>query len=202
MKNRDLLKIAKNELDRLMNSLGFESEKFGYRRIFPNGIVHIIGISTDVRSAESFRVMLGVNAVQVDPKAISDNYSACVRATDVTRDGFGSGSGHWPCETSDAAKMSFGKLATLMESLLEPWFQSIVTLSQAAAFFNTEGDIGTPKLFYEDGNIELALVALDEREKWLSRPMPWETKEWKADQLAEVLKLREKWKAELERRSK
>lgn len=202
MKNRELIKIAAKEITPLLCALGFEAEKSGYRRVLPNGIVHSIGISMDVRSNETFYVTAGVNALQVDPRACEENHNGCVRLYDLTPDGFGSGSGHWPCETREAAIVSFRKIAALMESLVEPWFQSIVTLSRAAEFFNTEGRIGTPKLFYEDGNLEQALFALDEREKWLSRPMPWETKEWKADQLAEVLKLREKWKAELERRSK
>jgi len=189
-------------MDPLMTSFGFRSEKSGYRRIIPNGIVHIVAISIDVRSSDTFHVLVGVSAVQVDSRALDDDYAGCVRAFDVTPEGFGSGSGHWPCETREAAIESFRKIAALMESPVEQWFQSILTLSQAAEFFNTEGRIGTPKLFYEDGNLEQGLFALDEREKWLSRPMPWETKEWKADQLAEVLKLREKWKAELERRSK
>lgn len=175
MKQVALLRLAQRVLGDSLVPLGFQFYRGAYFRELPTEVIHIIGITLDVRSTETFRVMCGVTSRLLYPDKDIVNMGVFGRDLHITAQGWDCNSGRWPCHDEAAALESLRRIKELVNTHIEPRFQATTTLSALAENMNTEQHgMWKAMLLRTAGNMERARQVLLRFRDRLSKPKPWD----------------------------
>jgi hypothetical protein len=100
---------------------GFSFDRGAFNKNLPNGVRQVIIVDFDVRSKNTFRVIVGFNHDAVaGPAAPVDAGVYGVRYLD--RIGLSTKPTNFPCFKSDAAKQSLELVHDLIRKVVLPWF--------------------------------------------------------------------------------
>ena len=178
MTQASLFKLALRILGPKLGPLGFQYERGVFYRELPSGVMHIILLDTSRWSNENFDVTCGLSSRLISPAKEVVNMGF-VDGNHLTARGWDCNSAHWPCSDESAAIDSLAKIASQIDSLIEPWFQARTSLSSIAKAMNNEQHgIYQAKLFVADGKLDQARGALLDYRNRLQRPKPWDEPDW------------------------
>ena len=195
MRRRQIVRMVKEIWFPELKNRGFSDNKGEYIRRLDSGVVHLIGIGKDPHGAETFRVMCGVDAVQLKEECGSFGYTKYDGLLNLTPKGWDTSSGRWPCGTEEETRASLSTLRSLILDLAIPYFAPIITLSDVGDEFNETGmpHLGWMKarLYLLDGDIPRARAAIENYAAWAAKPRYWVTKSTQQEGIARSIRLRE-----------
>lgn len=196
MKSKALYRLARRTWYATLLVQGFTERNGAYLRIFDSGVVHQLALDKDPHGAETFRVMCGVDAVQLKegagPSYAFKKYDGLCH---LTPKGWDYNSGRWPCETEDEACASLIALLPLVLELALPWLDPISTLSDVGNEINEVRNPGLgwmkARLYGLDGNFARACDAIERYAAWAAKPRNWGTRELQLEDLERAARIRQ-----------
>ncbi len=199
MKMKLLSRLAKQIWGSELCTHGFAERNGRYLRIINSGVVHLLTLAKDPHGGATFMVMCGVDAtcfgVDEDKYGFIKHQNFC----HLTRKGWDSSSGRWPCETEEEAQESLIALRQLVLDLALPWLDAHTTLSSVG---DEISEIGSPgmgwmkaRLYMLDGDIPRAREAIERYAAWAAKPRNWGTKEHQREDMARAEQVRQEIEA-------
>jgi len=206
MKATLLHKICREMLYPDLKILGFCRKGSRYLRQIESGVMHLIDIGKDPHGAETFGVLCGVNAIQINEEPmIGVGYIKESNRIHLTINGWNTNSARWPCETEEEARASLTQARHLILDLAIPWLDTHKTLSSVADEINIPAMVllgwMKAKLYALDGDFSRAYVAIDDYTEWAKQPRRWGTAEHQQEDIDLAAKTRKEIE-EMERRAK
>lgn len=200
MKSKQVYKLAKEIWFPELELRGFVEGNGRYLRSLDSGVVHLIGVGKDPHGAESFRVMCGVDAIQLkDFTEDSYGYSKKDDLYHLTPKGWDYNSGRWPCETEEEARASLSALRSLILDLAMPYFAPIATLSDVGDEINETRmpHLGWMKarLYMLDGDIPRAQEAIEQYAAYAALPRPWISQAHRDEEIERAERMRREMEA-------
>nr|WP_123784678.1 hypothetical protein [Pirellula staleyi] len=178
MKQRRLDRIANELLGPCLIPKRFVDFTGGFCRAVPSGAIHTILIGHDVRSSHSFQILCGLNAtVLCDAQA--PQRAGVFGGRQLTRDGWSANSGRWPCHDEDTTRASFVVIQSLIDDLVEPWFQTCASLASVAdAMSVNQHGLLKARLYHTAGCTDDAVAAAYQYLERLRSPASWDDPKW------------------------
>jgi len=175
MKQRNLIKVALRVLGDPLQALGFLYDRGTYYREMSSGIMHLIGMGLDPHGSDEFRFMCGYNSRILHPDTKPRDMGYAGRDdVHLTPDGWDYNSGCWPCDDESQALESLTTIKGMIDTHIEPRFQSKTTLSSLADEMNADRrGIEMATLYRAEGDIERARQALMQYRERLEKPQSW-----------------------------
>ena len=206
MKATLLHKISKEMLYPDLKALGFCLKRPRYLRSLESGVVHLIDVAKDPHNAETFGVLCGVDAIQINNDSMTGlGYIKESNRIHLTTNGWNTNSARWPCETEKEARASLTQARHLILDLAIPWLDTHKTLSSVADEINIPAMIllgwMKAKLYALDGDFDRAYAAIDDYTEWAKQPRRWGTAEHQQEDIELAAKTRKEIE-EMERKTK
>ena len=178
MKQRELEKIANALLGPRLITIGFAIFGRAFSRTVPSGVIHTILYGLDARSSHSFQVLCGLNATLLCDTR-TPHQSGVLGGRHLTLDGWSVNSGRWACDNEETAIVSLESIRALIDDLVEPWFQSNVSLKSVADVIRVD-ELGLTKarLCYAGGCKDEAVAVVHQYLKRLRSPTAWDNPAW------------------------
>lgn len=195
MKSKQIYRIAKGIWVPILRPMGFAVRNGRYLRIHDSGVVQLIGIGMDPHGAGTFRVMCGVDSVQIrEALGLDFAFLKADGLYHLTPSGWDYNSGRWPCETEEEALASLTMLRSLILELAIPYFDPITTLSHVGDEINETRmpHLGwmKAKLYLLDGDIPRARETIARYAAWAARPRNWGTQAHQQEDMERAERLR------------
>jgi hypothetical protein len=178
MKSKKLYKLAQEAWFPELKQHRFIEQNGRYIRILDSGVVHLLGIGMDPHGAETFRLMCGVDSVQIrEDLELDFGFLKQDGLYHLTAKGWDYNSGRWPCETEEEARASLTSLWLLIVELALPYFEPITTLSDVGDEINEVRQPGLgwmkARLYLLDGDFASAYSAIEKYSTWAMKPRNW-----------------------------
>lgn len=206
MKSKQVYKVANKMWIPHLGKIGFVERNGRYLRVCDSGVVHLIGIGKDPHGAETFRIMCGVDSVQIRKELSLDfGFLKNDGLYHLTPKGWDYNSGRWPCENEEEARASLAALLPLILDLALPYFEPIKTLSDVGNEINETRMPGLgwmkARLFMLDGDFSRARETIDRYAAWSAKPRNWGSKEHQREDIERAERVRQEIEAAANGRS-
>ena len=199
MKSKTLYSLAKELFLPTLKLKGFLENNGRFTRILDSGVVHIIGFGKDPHGAETFRVLIGLNATCFATKDHPYGYIKYEDYCDLTKRGWDYNSGRWACETEEDARESLTAVWQLLHNLGIPWLDTHTTLSSVGDEISEVGSPGLgwmkARLYMLDGDLPRAREAIERYAAWATKPRNWGTNENQQEDISRAEQLRQEVEA-------